>query len=40
VACAAAFLALCALLRAFVTDDAWISVRYAETLASGHRFAW
>jgi hypothetical protein len=38
--CAAAFLAQCALNWAFVTDDAWITIRYAENLASGHGFAW
>lgn len=26
--------------RAFVTDDAWISVRYAENLAHGDGFVW
>jgi hypothetical protein len=31
---------LCWRLRAFVTDDAWISVRYAENLADGHGFVW
>ena len=35
-----AFLALCAVLRGFVTDDAWISVRYAENLARGHGPVW
>src|SRR4051794_8106651 len=35
-----AFLALCWTLRHFVTDDAWISVRYAENLAAGHGFVW
>jgi arabinofuranosyltransferase len=39
-ACAAAFLALCAVLRAFITDDAYITVRYAENLASGAGFTW
>lgn len=34
------FLALCWVLRHFVTDDAWISVRYAENLAAGHGFVW
>ena len=29
------FLTLCWVLRGFLTDDAWISVRYAENLASG-----
>jgi hypothetical protein len=36
----AAFLALCWVLRGFVTDDAWISVRYAENLASGAGAVW
>jgi arabinofuranosyltransferase len=36
----AAFLALCWHLRGFVTDDAWISVRYAENLAQGHGPVW
>ena len=31
---------LCWRLRGFVTDDSWISVRYAENLAAGHGFAW
>lgn len=35
-----AFLALCWRIRTFVTDDAWISVRYAENLAAGHGFVW
>ena len=33
-------LALCWLLRGFSTDDAWISVRYAENLAAGEGFVW
>ncbi len=33
-------LALCWHLRGFVTDDAWISVRYAENLAAGEGFVW
>jgi arabinofuranosyltransferase len=33
-------LALCWLLRGFTTDDAWISVRYAENLAAGYGFVW
>src|SRR5215218_5724414 len=33
-------LALCWLLRGFLTDDAWISVRYAENLATGEGFVW
>jgi arabinofuranosyltransferase len=39
-ACAALFLLLCWLLRSFVTDDAWITARYAQNLADGHGFAW
>ena len=31
---------LCWELRAFVTDDSWISVRYAENLANGHGFVF
>lgn len=34
------YLWLCWLLRRFVTDDAWISVRYAENLANGDGFVW
>ncbi|WP_448627001.1 hypothetical protein [Geodermatophilus sp. URMC 64] len=34
------FLGLCWRLRVFVTDDSWISVRYAENLAQGHGFVW
>jgi hypothetical protein len=33
-------LSLCWLLRGFLTDDAWISVRYAENLADGEGFVW
>ncbi len=33
-------LALCWSLRGFLTDDAWISVRYAENLAIGEGFVW
>jgi arabinofuranosyltransferase len=33
-------LTLCWVLRGFVTDDAWISVRYAENLADGEGFVW
>ncbi|TFV67293.1 UNVERIFIED_ORG: hypothetical protein E4P37_03855 [Bacillus sp. AZ43] len=33
-------LVLCWTLRGFVTDDAWISVRYAENLADGEGFVW
>src|SRR4051812_42708845 len=36
----AGFLFLCRLLRRFVTDDAWITIRYAENLADGHGFVW
>ncbi len=36
----AAFLVLSWRARSFVTDDAWISVRYAENLASGLGFVW
>ena len=38
--CVAGFLLLCWLLRRFVTDDAWITARYAENLANGHGFVW
>ena len=38
--CIAGFLLLCWLLRRFVTDDAWITARYAENLANGHGFVW
>lgn len=31
---------LCWWLRGFITDDSWISVRYAENLASGAGFVW
>ncbi|MDP9433064.1 MAG: hypothetical protein M3P91_10230 [Actinomycetota bacterium] len=34
------YLWLCWKYRAFVTDDSWISVRYAENLAAGHGFVW
>ncbi|MFD2092940.1 hypothetical protein [Blastococcus deserti] len=34
------YLTLCWLLRGFLTDDAWISVRYAENLAAGEGFVW
>src|SRR4051812_21997151 len=40
VGCAAGFLGLSLLLRRFVTDDAWITVRYAENLSAGWSFAW
>jgi arabinofuranosyltransferase len=33
-------LALCWVLRGFLTDDAWISVRYAENLGAGDGFVW
>jgi arabinofuranosyltransferase len=33
-------LALCWTFRGFVTDDAWISVRYAENLGNGDGFGW
>jgi arabinofuranosyltransferase len=33
-------LALCWQFRGFLTDDAWISVRYAENLAAGEGFVW
>ena len=39
-ACIAGFLLICWLLRRFVTDDAWITARYAENLADGHGFVW
>ncbi|WP_448627000.1 hypothetical protein [Geodermatophilus sp. URMC 64] len=39
-ASAVLYLWLCWRLRAFVTDDSWISVRYAENLASGGGFGW
>jgi arabinofuranosyltransferase len=39
-ACGAGFLALCWLLRRFVTDDAWITARYAHNLGVGHGFVW
>jgi hypothetical protein len=38
--CVTGFVALCWLMRRFVTDDAWISARYAENIASGHGFVW
>jgi hypothetical protein len=40
VASAAVYLSLCWRLRAFVTDDAWISVRYAENIAAGAGLGW
>jgi hypothetical protein len=36
----AVFLVLCWALRGFVTDDSWISVRYAENLATGAGPVW
>jgi hypothetical protein len=39
-ACITGFLVLCWVLRRFVTDDAWITARYAENLANGHGFVW
>jgi hypothetical protein len=39
-ACIGGFLLICWLLRRFVTDDAWITARYAENLANGHGFVW
>src|SRR4051794_19399053 len=39
-ACAVAYAGLCALLARFVTDDAWISARYAENVASGGGFGF
>ena len=33
-------LTLCWVLRGFLTDDAWITVRYAENLAGGDGFVW
>jgi hypothetical protein len=34
------YLGLCWHFRGFLTDDAWISVRYAENLAVGDGFVW
>src|SRR5215218_6671533 len=39
-ACAVAYAVLCALLAPFVTDDAYISARYAENVASGGGFGF
>jgi arabinofuranosyltransferase len=39
-ACAVAFVALCLAVGEFVTDDAFISVRYADNLANGYGFVW
>ena len=38
--CVVGFLALCWLNRRFLTDDAWITARYAENLADGHGFVF
>jgi arabinofuranosyltransferase len=40
VLCAAGFLVLCALQHRYVADDAWITIRYAENLASGAGFVF
>ena len=34
------FLAICWVTRSFVTDDAWITARYARNLAEGEGFVW
>src|SRR3954468_19601300 len=39
-ACGARFLVPCWLQRHFVTDDAWITARYADNLAEGLDFGW
>jgi arabinofuranosyltransferase len=39
-ACVGGFLSLCWLERRFVTDDAWITVRYADNLAHGLDLGW
>src|SRR5215218_8273957 len=39
-ACAAGFALLCAALHRFVTDDAYITARYAENLAAGAGFTF
>src|SRR5829696_3016028 len=39
-ACAVGFLVLCTLHHRFIADDAWISVRYAENVASGAGFVY
>jgi len=39
-ACLVGFLVLCWLQRDFVTDDAWITARYADNLAEGLDFGW
>jgi len=38
--CVAGYLFLCWLERRFVTDDAWITVRYADNLSHGLDFGW
>src|SRR4051794_41447091 len=38
--CLGGFLVLCWLQRHFVTDDAWITARYADNLAEGLDFGW
>jgi arabinofuranosyltransferase len=38
--CVLVFVVLCVLVRKFVTDDAFISVRYADNIANGHGFVW
>lgn len=38
--CVVVFVVLCVVLRKFVTDDAFISARYADNLAGGHGFVW
>jgi arabinofuranosyltransferase len=40
VALCSIFLVVCWILRGFVTDDSWISVRYAENLAAGAGAVW
>src|SRR5215218_1167692 len=39
-ACAAGFAVLCAMLHRFVTDDAYITARYADNLAAGAGFTF
>jgi arabinofuranosyltransferase len=39
-AAVAGFLAMCWFVRSFVTDDAWITARYAKNLADGYGFVW
>jgi hypothetical protein len=38
--CVVVFVVLCVVLRKFVTDDAYISVRYADNLANGYGFVF